>query len=176
MSDKPREWWINHRKHQRTYAHTSLKAAQMAKSFPGVEIIHVIERSAYDALAERLRLVEHQRDVHERRANKYLDKFVAERERADALMHEMRMQVTAVKERDAARAEVERLKADLRNTAGYELGRRAVEVTENALHAAQAERDRYRQALERIIEVSSGKGYSAHQAFIAQEALEGKNA
>lgn len=44
-------------------------------------------------------------------------------------------------------AENERLKADLRQTAGYELGRRAVEITEIALHAYQSENQRLRAAL-----------------------------
>lgn len=47
---------------------------------------------------------------------------------------------------DAARAN----DAMLRNTAGYELGRRAVEVTENALHDCQRERDQLKAEVERL--------------------------
>lgn len=47
---------------------------------------------------------------------------------------------------DAARAN----DSTLRQTAGYELGRRAVEVTENALHACQKERDQLRAEVEKL--------------------------
>lgn len=63
---------------------------------------------------------------------------VARAERAEAkpvINHLLRVELTA------CQRELEKCNWDLRNTSGYELGRRAVEVTENALHATIRERD-----------------------------------
>lgn len=87
-------------------------------SEPGVDSVPYVEKSALD---EALREVE--------RLKEQLDDCSALHKTAKAQFLELRQ----------LKAEVKRLKSDLRNTAGYELGRRAVEVTENALHACQNE-------------------------------------
>lgn len=167
---KPREWWIDDvtERSCAPWDHPTLGIETM--KWPDNErVIHVIEHSAYAAIAAELAEARDVASKFERAHFLACEKRQAERERAFECSHKYDEAIAALEDvttqRDQARAEVERLRGD----------RDKWLASDDCYYwtpKAQDERDQLKAALERIAYMR--RPQCAYCANIAREALEGK--
>lgn len=137
MSDKSgevREWVLGS---------IDLQRAVFGPSYGSSETIPVIEKSAYDKLkAENAALIE----AHDAQVKIAKD--------FQKLFREVEPEMSRLTQENErlhdSKKEWEEKYGDLRNTSGYELGRRGIELTEDKLHEVMKERDHLRQLLKSV--------------------------